>query len=120
MADYSTLVHTHGSEARHQCLIYNGAPSQKLSLLAGALKNKLAEGYRCLYLNSAPMVAGMRSTLAAMDVDVAALVKDRLILSSDTVSSGRNFDSEVMLAKLEDLLIRRLTMAIKGCGLPET
>ena len=114
MADYSTLIHTHGSESRHQCLIYNGAPSKKLSLLAGALKDKLVEGYRCLYLNSPPMVAGMRSTLAAMDIDVAEVVKDRLILSSDTVSTGGNFDSELMLDKLEDLLDQAIKDGYKG------
>lgn len=114
MADYSTIIHTHGSESRHQCLIYNGAPSQKLSLLAGALQNKLSEGYRCLYLNSPPMVAGMRSTLAAMDIDVAEVVKDSLILSSDTVSSDGNFYSEVMLGTLEDLLDQAIKDGYKG------
>ena len=114
MADYSTLIHAHGSESRHQCLIYNGAPSQKLSFLAGALKNKLFEGYRCLYLNSPPMVAGMRSTLAAMDIDVAEVVKDSLILSSDTVSPGATFDSEVMLGTLEDLLDQAIKDGYKG------
>ncbi|HEX6224945.1 MAG TPA: MEDS domain-containing protein [Chryseolinea sp.] len=114
MTDYSTLMHSPGSESRHQCLIYNGAPSQKLSLLARALQTKLVEGYRCLYLNSPPMVAGMRSTLASMDSDIAELVKDSLILSSDTVSSGKNFDSGVMLGKLEDLLDKAIKDGYKG------
>jgi hypothetical protein len=30
MVDYSGLIHSHGTESRHQCLIYKGAPSQKL------------------------------------------------------------------------------------------
>lgn len=114
MADYSTGIHRHESKGRHQCLIYHGAPSKKLSFLARALHNKLVEGYRCLYLNSPPMVAGMRSTLAAMDIDVAELAKDSLILSSDTVSPGGNFDSDVMLGKLEDLLDQAMNDGYKG------
>jgi hypothetical protein len=114
MTDYTTLAHNHGSESRHQCLIYHGAPSHKLPLLAAALQGKLAEGYRCLYLNSPPMVAGMRSTLAAMDMDVAELIKDSLILSSDTVSPGAAFDSEVMLGKLEGILDQAIGDGYKG------
>jgi hypothetical protein len=114
MADYLTPSHTHRTDSRHQCLIYNGAPSRKLSLLAEVLKSKLVEGYRCLYLNSLPMVAGMRSTLAAMDIDVAELEKDSLILSSDTVLPGKSFDGEVMLGQLEDLLDQALKDGYKG------
>ena len=58
------------SEPRHQCMTYAGSPSLKLTEIAGILQRKLTEGYRCLYLNSAPMVAGMRSTLASMGIDV--------------------------------------------------
>jgi hypothetical protein len=114
MADYSNLVHTDGSESRHQCLIYQGAPSQKLSLLAAVIQSKLAEGYRCLYLNSPPMVAGMRSTLAAMDIDVAEFEKDSLILSCDPVSSGGDFDGEVMLGTLERILDQAVSDGYKG------
>ena len=102
-------------ESRHQCLIYDGAPSQKLRMLAIILQRKLDEGYRCLYLNSAPMYAGMRSTLAAMGIDVASeIAKARLILSSEPVSSGRDFESGVMLNKLEDSLDQALNDGYKG------
>ena len=114
MAAYSPLIYTDATESRHQCMIYKGSPSQKLHILAGILQNKLHEGYRCLYLNSAPMVAGMRSTLAAMDIDIAEVTKDRLILSSDPVSSGREFDSEAMLEKLEDMLDNAIKDGYKG------
>jgi hypothetical protein len=56
---------------RHQCLIYDGAPSQLLPELAAVTQKMLLQHYRCLYLNSQPMVAGMRSYLAATGVDVA-------------------------------------------------
>ena len=102
-------------ESRHQCLIYEGAPSQKLHILAVMLQRKLSEGYRCLYLNSASMVAGMRSTLASIGIDVSyEIAKARLVLSSEPVSSGREFNSEVMLIKLEDSLNQALNDGYKG------
>ncbi len=61
------------AEARHQCLIYEGSPSRQLPALAAVIKRKLDEGHRCLYLNSRPMVAGMRSYLAAIDIDVLSV-----------------------------------------------
>jgi DcmR-like sensory protein len=102
-------------ESRHQCLIYEGAPSQKLGLIATILQHKLDEGYRCLYLNSAPMVAGMASTLAALGINVAAEIeKGRLILSSDPVSEGGEFNSQVMLRNLEDSLNQAISNGYKG------
>ncbi len=102
-------------EARHQCLIYEGSPSQKLPVLAGIMKRKLNEGYRCLYLNSAPMVAGMGSTLASMDVDVVSEITNaRIILSSEPVSTGGEFDSKALLKKLEDALDHAIHDGYKG------
>ncbi len=102
-------------EPRHQCLIYEGAPSNKLKLVASILQHKLNEGYRCLYLNSAPMVAGMCSTLVAMGVDIASEVsKTSIILSSDSVLEGEEFVVDVMLAKLEDSLNQALKDGYKG------
>jgi hypothetical protein len=101
-------------ESRHQCLIYEGSPSQKLPVLAAILRRRLDEGYRCLYLNSAPMVAGMRSTLAALGTDVAAEVeKERIILSSEPVSSG-SFNSRLLLQKLEDSIDQAISDGYKG------
>jgi hypothetical protein len=82
------------SEPRHQCLIYDGPPSEKLSLLAAIVMRRLNEGYRCLYLNSAPMVAGMRSTLASMNLDVAdEVAKGRLVMSFEPVSPRGDFNA---------------------------
>ena len=114
MADFSPPVHGDATDSRHQCFIYKGSPSQQLPVLARILKNKLHEGYRCLYLNSAPMVAGMRSTLAAMDVDVVEVSKDSLILSSDPASPGGDFNSEVMLGTLESQLDQAIKDGYKG------
>ena len=72
------------SLARHQCLIYQGAPSRHLPAVAAVASQKLRQHYRCVYLNSEPMVAGMRSYLAAAGVDVAHEVKKgSLVLTSE-------------------------------------
>lgn len=101
-------------EPRHQCLIYEGSPSEKLPLLAAIIHRKLEEGFRCLYLNSAPMVAGMRSTLAALGVDIEAeMAKERLILSSEPANKGE-FSISAMLRNLEDALNKALADGYRG------
>lgn len=100
---------------RHQCFIYEGAPSQKIQVLARLLKDKLQEGYRCLYLNSNPMVAGMRSTLSALGTDVSfEVAKASLILSSEPVSAGKEFNGGVMLEKLDNILSQAISDGYKG------
>jgi hypothetical protein len=103
-------------ESRHQCFIYDGAPSEQLPLLAAMIQRRLDEGYRCLYLNSLPMVAGMRSYLSAMGLDVEKeIAQARLILSSDPVAAADgSFDVGLMLNKLEDALDQALSDGYKG------
>ena len=103
-------------ESRHQCLIYEGAPSQQLPAFAAMIKRKLDEGHRCLYLNSRPMVAGIRSYLAAIGIDVETdLATSRLVLSSESIASANGgFDGDVMLAKLEGALEQALSDGYKG------
>ena len=102
-------------ESRHQCLIYDGPPSQKLGIIAAIIQRRLKEGYQCLYLNSAPMVTGMASTLAALGVDVESETsKGSLILSSEPVTSGGSFNCKEMLGKLEDTLDQALRDGYKG------
>ena len=102
-------------EPRHQCMIYGGSPSHKLPMLAAIIQRKLDEGYRCLYLNSAPMVAGMGSTLASIGIDVVAeITKQRLVLSSEPVSPWKNFNGHVLLEKLENSLDQALKDGYKG------
>lgn len=89
---------------RHQCLVYEGAPSAHLSSIAAALGQRLQGKNRCLYLNSPPMVAGMRSYLAAAGVDVAREVDEgNLVLSSEQghLIDGR-FDIDRMIDTLEN------------------
>jgi len=102
-------------ETRHQCLIYEGPLSTKLPILTAILKRKLDDGYRCMYLNSAPMVAGIRSYLAASGIDVALEVaKASLVLSSEPTSSRAGFDAALMLSRLEDALDQALNDGYKG------
>ena len=101
--------------SRHQCLIYEGAPSKKLPVVTAVIRRKLNEGYRCMYLNSAPMVTGLRSYMASTGVDVVSeIAKARLILSSEPVTRGRVFDIDGMLFKLEDALNQALKDGYKG------
>lgn len=91
---------------RHQCMIYQGSPVAFLPDIAAVTVEKLKARFRCLYLNSPPMVAGLRSYLAAAGVAVADEVRrGALILSSDQshLIEGR-FDADNMLTKLADTL----------------
>ena len=100
---------------RHQCIIYSGAPSQKLPTLAATMLQMMNDGYRCLYLNSPSMVAGMRSCLASLGVDVAShIAENHLVLSSDPISENDDFDITLMLNKLEEALDQSLKDGYKG------
>lgn len=102
--------------SRHQCLVYEGAPSRQLSALAAAVHNQLNHGYRCLCLNSAPMIAGMRSYLAAANVDVEKAVSSgSLVLSSKQqhLVHGR-FDPDRLLDTLDETLHRALQDGYAG------
>jgi hypothetical protein len=98
------------SVSRHQCLIYGGPSSWHLPALAMTLREKLRRNYRCLYLNSPPMVAGMRSYLSAMGVDVSAEIAQGSLAVSEKqehLVDGR-FDVDRMLETLGDTLRQAL------------
>lgn len=97
-------------------MIYEGAPSTYLPALATVIRGKLNDNHRCLYLNSPPMVAGMRSYLAASGIDVAACVaKGNLVLSSaqDHLVDGE-FDCDKMLGLLTGAVEQALKDGYKG------
>jgi hypothetical protein len=86
-------------------------------MLAAIVRQKLQQGLRCLYLNSIPMVAGMRSYLAAAGVDVAREAHDgSLVLSSEQshLVDGMRFDPEGMIAGLERALDQALDDGYAG------
>ncbi|HYF35872.1 MAG TPA: MEDS domain-containing protein [Prosthecobacter sp.] len=103
-------------DSRHQCLIYDGSPSLQLPALAAMICRKMSAGYQCLYLNSQPMVAGMRSCLAATGMDVEGEVaRGSLILSAEsTLAADGSFDVELMLSKLEAALDGALSAGYTG------
>ena len=86
-------------------------------MLAAIVRQKLQLNLRCLYLNSKPMVAGMRSYLAAAGVDVAKEVEEgNLVLTSDRdyLINGAGFDPQSMIQSLEDMLEQALTDGYAG------
>jgi len=90
--------------ARHQCMIYEGSPAKHLPGLAAQIISSIQANYRCMYFNSLPMVAGIRSYLSAAGLDVTGeLFRGSLILSSsDSHLVNGRFDPARML----DLLRR--------------
>ena len=106
----------HATNHRHQCLVYEGSPATQLPALASVVRHKLSENTRCIYLNSPPMVAGLRSYLFAVGVDVPKEVsKGSLVLSSDRgyLQDG-TFDVDRMLAVLSDAMHQALKEGYQG------
>ena|SRR5579862_8541133 len=101
---------------RHQCLVYEGPPSRQLPALVAVTRTKLQQNYRCLYLNSPTMVAGMRSYLAAAGIDVAeATARGSLVVSSEqSLGIGYEFDIEIMLDGLRAALDSALADGYSG------
>lgn len=75
---------TESAHRRHQCMIYDGPPSRMLPALVGTIRRNLDAHVRCMYINSPPMVAGLRSGLYAAGTDVERELKQgSLVLDSD-------------------------------------
>lgn len=101
---------------RHQCLIYKGAPSLQFPLLARLTREKLEQGYRCVYLNSPPVVEGMRRYMAAwVDVD-SEIAKGSLVMSSERshLVDGATFDAVRLMEELGQALRQALQDGYKG------
>lgn len=117
MEEARTLIRAEAQStpSRHQCIIYEGPPSNLLPILASTVRRKIAEGWRCLYLNRPAMVSGLRSVLSAMGTDVAREVAEgRLVLSSDSPAPGGRFDTEAMLRLVESALEHAVKDGFKG------
>lgn len=104
------------SVSRHQCLIYEGSPSLMLRSIAEVARQKLKEGYRCVYLNSPPMVAGMKSYMAAAGADVGHEInRGSLVLSSDQNHLAKGaFDVDQMIRTLEFSIEQSVRDGYKG------
>src|SRR5262245_26914580 len=101
---------------RHKCQVYGGPPSHHLAAIAATIKHHLRANYPGLYLNTPTMVAGLRSYLAATDVDVAyEVAKASLILSSDRSHLVDGvFVPDRMLAALEDSICQAVNDGYEG------
>ncbi len=101
--------------SRHHCLLYDGAPSRHLPAVAAVLCQKLKQNRRCLYLNSPPMVAGLKSRMAADGVDVEGeIASGNLVLNSEQHQSHGDFDIEKMLQMLQSALEAALSNGYDG------
>src|SRR5690348_1354427 len=101
---------------RHQCFIYGGSPAAQLPAIATMIRKRLKENIRCLYLNSPPMVTGLRSYLFAGGIDVPMEVRQgSLVLSSDS-GHLRNelFDADRMLDLLDAAVSNALDDGYRG------
>jgi hypothetical protein len=102
-------------ESRHQCIIYSGAPSERLPIIAAVMYRMMLNGYRCFYLNSPRMVTEMRSYLSTMGINVAMEeAESRMVFSSELVTVEGVFDIDTMLRKLEGTLDQALKDGYKG------
>lgn len=102
--------------SRHQCLIYEGSPTEHLRSLARSIKQNLGEGRRCLFLHGPAMVAGMRYYLADAGVDpMREATRGALVLTSDVshLVDG-HFDIDRMIAMLADTVERALADGYQG------
>jgi len=110
-----SLMGPHSS--RHQCMIYEGAPSRHIPAVASAMAEKLRLNHRCLYLNSRPMVAGMKSQLAADGLNVQLeITKTNLVLSAEQTHliGDWEFDITSLLGTLERALDQALRDGYEG------
>lgn len=101
---------------RHQCMVYAGAPSAHLADVAQTLLERLRANYRCLYLNSRPMVVGMRWHLASSGLDLSAeIARGSLSLSSEQehLVKGK-FNTRRMIATLRDAVVKALDDGYTG------
>jgi hypothetical protein len=96
---------------RHQGFMHHGPPSRHIPMIAAVIKARLEQKHRCLYFDSKQMVAGLRSDLAQIGVDVAReTAKNSLVFSSHLshLSEDQTFDIDRMIAALEDALNQTL------------
>jgi MEDS: MEthanogen/methylotroph, DcmR Sensory domain len=92
-------------------MVYDGPAGRHLRPISRTVRDKLIDHYRCIYLNSEPMIAEFRTYLAAAGVDVELeLRQSNLILSSERPHLVRGrFEIRVMLETLQTALDRALS-----------
>ena len=104
------------SVSRHQCLIHDGSPSQQLRAIAKVARKRLAENYRCIYLNSGPMIELMRACLGLEGVAVESeIAKGALVLTAELshLIDGR-FSVDAMMETLTGALNQAIEDGYEG------
>jgi signal transduction histidine kinase len=105
----------HADVSRHKCLIYDGHPSEQLSVIVPLLIDGLAEGRRCLYLGDPEMVAMVEAALASRGVDVAhETTRGALVFSSDRAHLAGGFDPAAMVEMLVWLIDEAVRDGFQG------
>lgn len=101
---------------RHQCHIYEGPPSQTLPIMAAIIAQKLTEHNRCMYLNSPPMISGLKFYLTSAGVNLNEhMERGSLVLSSEREHLvGGSFRSDLMLDMLEIAIEEALRDGYQG------
>jgi hypothetical protein len=102
---------------RHQSFMDHGSPSGHNPVVAAVIKARLEQNHRCLYFNSEQMVAGLRSDLVEIGVDVAReTANNSLIFTSQLghLNEDQTFDVDRMIATLEDTLNQTLLDGYAG------
>src|SRR5689334_21852302 len=85
--------------SRHKCLIYDGHPSEQLSVVVPFLTDGIQNNWRCLYLGSPEMLHMVDGALRRRGVDTTAEMKrGALIFSSERghLETG-SFDARAMI-----------------------
>jgi len=97
-------------------MIYQGSPARYLPPLAAEIRSKIEANFRCLYLNSPPMVAGLRSYLFAEGIDVVREIgRGSLVLSSaQGCAADGTFDGDLMLRQLDQAVKQALSDGFVG------
>lgn len=92
--------------SRHKCLLYEGDPTELLSVVIPFLKAGLSQARRCLYLGDPQTLRIVANSLRAQGVDVDRETgRGALLLSSDRSGmDGDGFDPAAMVGKLRNLV----------------
>ncbi|HEX5227706.1 MAG TPA: MEDS domain-containing protein [Bryobacteraceae bacterium] len=104
------------SVPRHLCMIYDGDPAKSLPCIATLILGKLAQNFRCLYLNSPQMVEGIHPQLAAAGVDVSEEIRrgSLVLTSSQSHLVDGHFDPASMITMLTGAVRRALSEGYRG------
>jgi hypothetical protein len=100
----------------HECLIYDGAPSEQLPIVIPLLVDGLRTNWRCLYLGDPASLKMIEAALVEQGIDPRRESKrGALVLSSDRSHlTGRPFDPAWMMGELGQSVDRAVADGYEG------